>query len=70
MEAEALLNWIKDRSFGEWVALASLFVAIWGLWIKGKPPFKKVVKAKKGSIAFGDEASGNTVIINTDKKDS
>ena len=67
---DELLTWIEDRSFGEWVGVFSLIVAILALIIKKKIAGKKIINAEKTSVAFGDGASENTINLNANLQEA
>jgi hypothetical protein len=62
--------WIEGRTFAEWVAVGCLIVASIGLFINKTKSKKLRIKATKGSVAFGNKASGNSITLNAEPKDS
>lgn len=63
LEMQDIILWLEQRTFAEWVAVASLLVAIVAFIFKGKVTGKKSVKASRGSVALGDNAKGNTINV-------
>ncbi|WP_102797462.1 hypothetical protein [Bowmanella denitrificans] len=65
-----IMTWLQQRSFAEWVAVASLAAAILGLLFKNKFKGKTSVTARHGSVALGDNAQGNSIQVNQSRNTS